>query len=69
MKYLPISNSAQIMDIPQMKTQHISKKRDWMDTYPQENSQEKKKSTICGKPLSKKIISLMIQKLKPISAL
>ena len=69
MKYIPISNSAQIMDTPQMKTQHISKKKDWMDTYPQKNSQEKKKSTIYETNHFKKTISLTMQKLKPTSAL
>ena len=54
MKCLPISNSVPIMDIPQMKTQHISKKKDWMDIYQQENSQEKKKSTIYGQTISKR---------------
>ena len=38
-----------------------------MDTYPLENSQEKKKSTIYGKNHSKKTISATMQKLKPIS--
>lgn len=40
-----------------------------MDTYPLENSQEKKKSTIYGKNHFKKTISTIIQKLKPIFAL
>ena len=69
MKCLLISNSVLIMDIPQMKTQPISKKKDSMDTYPQENSQEKKKSTIYGINHSKKTISLTMLKLKSISAL
>ena len=69
MNYHPISNSVLIMDIPQMKTQHILKKKAQMDIYPLENSQEKKKSTIYGKIHSKKTISLTMQKLKPISAL
>ena len=57
------------MDIQQMKTQHILKKKAQTDTYPPENSQEKKKNIIYGKNHSKKTISATMQKLKPISAL
>ena len=48
------------MNSLQMKTQHISKKNDLMDTYPQENSQEKKKHL--WENYSKKIISLVMRK-------
>ena len=40
-----------------------------MDIYPLENYQEKKRNIIYGKNLSKKIISTMMQKLKPIFVL
>ena len=40
-----------------------------MDTYPPENSQEKKRNIIYGKNHSKKTISPTMQKLKPISVL
>ena len=65
----PISNLVPITDTPKMKTQHISKKNDWMDTYPQENSQEKKKSIMYRKNHFKKTSSLTMQKLRSISVL
>ena len=40
-----------------------------MDTYPLENSQEKKRNIIYGKNHSKKTISATIHKLKTIFAL
>ena len=57
------------MDIQQMKTQHILKKKAQMDIYPLENYQEKKRNIIYGKNHSKKTISATMQKLKHISAL
>jgi len=44
-----------------MKTQHDSKKKDFMDTYPQKNYQEKKKVHYIGKPIPKRQIYLLFR--------
>ena len=54
MKYISISNSAPIIDNLWMKTQNISEEKDYVDTYPQENSQEKKKVQYVGKTILKR---------------